>query len=203
MSPRRLIFILVLLLWVVNGALWAWVQFTPPPPPPPKKLHILVYCEKKDLSKKIQSAAEGKFTVEVLVNQPWKHPVQEGFLVVNTIPSEDTRKALHAAMKTLLPVKIVGEDIRLGTTYKSKAEANKALLNAKNKGYEFKIKDNIVDKTTKVIVVKLGPLEEGSPSYTEAQDFLKKFNLKEGQTEEVPLEGEAGGSTPEPSATPK
>ena len=201
MSPRRLLFILVFVLWAANGALWAWVQFTPPPPPPPQKVMVMVYCDKKDLHKKVSKALdEAKLTYQVRPNHPWKHKVQEGFLVVNTIPSEGTRKGLYLAMKGLLKVKIVGDDIRLGGAYKTKAEAAKAQKAAKNKGYDFEIKENIVDRTSKVVMVEIGPLEETQTG--DVDEALKKFNFKEDQKESRSVEEDAPDATASPSATP-
>jgi hypothetical protein len=198
MSPRRIVFILVLVLWAVTGSLWAWVQFTPPPPPPPTQTQMMVYCEKKDVPKKIAKALEeAKLPFELRQNQPWKHKVQEGFLVINTIPSESTRKALFAGMKSLMPVKIVGEDIRLGGAYKTRQDAVKAQKMAKVKGFEFEIIDNIVDKTTKVPMIELGPLDPDQLKL--AEQTLEKFHLKEEQIDSKTLEPAAPGS----SATPK
>jgi hypothetical protein len=196
MSPRRLVLILVFVLWAVNGALWAWVQFTPPPPPPPQKTTLMVYFEKKDPHKKVAKALEdAKIPFQLRPGQPWKHQVHEGFIVVNTIPSESTRKALFQGMKSLMPVKLVGDDIRLGVSYKTKAEASKAQKGAKVKGFEFEVKENIVEKTTKVVMIEIGPVE--GDALTHAEDLLKKLNVKEEQ-----IESKSDSSGPSSTASP-
>lgn len=201
MSPRRLILILVFILWAVNGTLWAWVQFSPPPPPPPKKVLLLVYCDKKDQPKKAMKALENaKLPFSPRPNQPWKHQVQEGFKVVNTIQSDDTRKSLFLGMKNILKVKVEGQDIRLGGAYKTKAEAVKAQKAAQNKGFSFEVKENIVERTTKVTMLEVGPLE--GEQENQAQEALKKLNLKEDQIESKTVD-EAGGSEPSATASPK
>lgn len=201
MSPRRLVFILVFVLWAVNGTLWAWVQFSPPPPPPPKKVILLVYCDKKDQPKKVMKALENaKIPFQPRQNQSWKREVLEGFKVVNTIKSEETRKSLHLAMKSLLKVKIEGDDIRLGTSYKTKADAVKAQKLAQNKGFSFEIKENIIERTSKVTAIEVGPLEAGQESA--AQEALKSLKLKENQIESREVD-EAGSTTGDsPSASP-
>lgn len=177
---RRLLLIVVAVLWVTNGALLAWVKMAPPAPPPAEKKLLLIYCDKKDQPKKVSKALEGlDLKPEVRPNQPWKHDVQEGFIVVNQVNDPDVRKGIFAGMKGLLPVKIVGDDIRLGGVYKSKAEASKAVANAGKKGFTFQVVDNIVTKTTKVPVVRVSAVAEDRVSQVE--DALKKLNVDEKQ----------------------
>lgn len=195
---RRLLLIVVAFLWVTNGALLAWVKLTPPPPPPAEKKLLLVYCDKKDQPKKVSKALEGlNLKTEVRSNQAWKHEVQEGFIVVNRVNDPDVRKGILAGMKSLLPVKIVGDDIRLGGVYKTKPEAVKAVGNARNKGFTFQVVDNIVTKTTKVQVVRVASIEETQVG--EAEAALKKLNLNENQIVVESLDKPAGASpTPSP-----
>lgn len=192
---RRLLLVVVAILWVTNGALLAWVKMTPPPPPPAEKKELLVYCDKKDQPKKITKALEAlSLKPEVRPNQPWKHDVQEGFIVVNRVNDAEVRKGLWAGMKSILPVKIVGDDIRLGTTYKTKPDAVKALNAARNKGFTFQVVDNIVSKTTKVAVIRVSPIEDEQVS--QAEEVLKKLNVPEAQIVVESLEKPA--ETPAP-----
>lgn len=192
---RRLILIVVAFLWVTNGALLAWVKLTPPPPPPAEKKVLLVYCDKKDQPKKISKALEAlSLKPETRPNQAWKHDVQEGFIVVNRVNDPDVRKGLFAGMKSILPVKIVGDDIRLGTSYKTKPEAVKALNGARNKGFTFQVVDNIVSKTTKVTVIRVSAIED--EQVAQAEEALKKLNLAEAQIVVETLEKPA--ETPAP-----
>ena len=192
---RRLLLIVVAILWVTNGALLAWVKLTPPPPPPAQKKMLMVYCDKKDQPKKITKAFEAlSLKPETRPNQPWKHDVQEGFIVVNRVNDEEVRKGLVAGMKNLLPVKIVGDDIRLGTTYKTKADATKALTNARNKGFTFQVVDNIVSKTTKVSVVRVSPIDDEQVS--QAEEALKKLNVSDDQIVVESLEKPAEAPAP-------
>lgn len=195
---RRLLLIVVAFLWVTNGALLAWVKMTPPPPPPAEKKLLMVYCDKKDQSKKVSKVLEGlNLKPEIRSNQPWKHEVQEGFIVVNRVTDPDVRKGIFAGMKSLLPVKIVGDDIRLGGVYKSKPEASKAATGARNKGFTFQVVDNIVTKTSKVQVVRVASIEETQAR--EAEDALGKLNLDESQIVIESLDKPAGASsTPTP-----
>jgi hypothetical protein len=190
---RRLLLIIVGVLWITNGALLAWVKMTPPPPPPAEKKQLIVYCDKKDQSKKVTKALEAlSLKPEIRASQPWKHDVQEGFIVVNRVNDPDVRKGIMAGMKSLLPVKLVGDDIRLGNVYKTKAEATKALNGAKNKGFTFQIVDNIVNKTTKVSMVTVAPIEDAQAG--PAVEALKKIPLSEEQIKVEPME--------QPAATP-
>ncbi|MFN8612257.1 MAG: hypothetical protein U0931_32225 [Vulcanimicrobiota bacterium] len=195
---RRLLLIVIGVLWVTNGALLAWVKMTPPPPPPAEKKQLSVYCDKKDQAKKATKALEALgLKPEILSNQPWKHEVQEGFIVVNRVTDPDVRKGIMAGMKSLLPVKIVGDDIRLGGVYKTRPEAVKALNGAKNKGFTFQIVDNIVTKTTKVAVVQVTSLDDDKAG--PAVEAVKKASIPEDQ---VVLESAAqpgGAATPTPA----
>lgn len=192
---RRLLLVVVAILWVTNGALLAWVKMTPPPPPPAEKKELLVYCDKKDQPKRIAKALEAlSLKPEVRPNQPWKHDVQEGFIVVNRVNDAEVRKGLWAGMKSILPVKIVGDDIRLGTTYKTKPDAVKALNAARNKGFTFQVVDNIVSKTTKVAVIRVSPIEDEQVS--QAEEVLKKLNVPDAQIVVESLEKPA--ETPAP-----
>lgn len=177
---RRLLLIVVAVLWVTNGALLAWVKMTPPPPPPAEKKLLMVYCDKKDQPKKVSKALEGLgLKPEIRPNQAWKHDIQDGFIVVNRVNDPDVRKGIFAGMKGLLPVKIVGDDIRLGGIYKNKAEAGKAVSGAGKKGFTFQTVDNIVSKTTKVSMVRVASVEEDKVA--EVEDALKKLNVDEKQ----------------------
>ncbi|MBX3171660.1 MAG: hypothetical protein KF760_29895 [Candidatus Eremiobacteraeota bacterium] len=190
---RRLLLIVVAFLWVTNGVLLAWVKMTPPPPPPAEKKLLLVYCEKKDQPKKVSKVLEGlNLKPEIRSNQAWKHEVQEGFIVVNRVTDPDVRKGIFAGMKNLLPVKIVGDDIRLGGVYKTKPEAAKAAAGARNKGFTFQVVDNIVTRTTKVQVVRVASIEETKAG--EAEEALKKLNLNENQIVVESLDAPAGAS---------
>ncbi len=195
---RRLLLIVVAFLWVTNGALLAWVKLTPPPPAPAEKKLLLVYCEKKDQPKKVSKILEGlNLKAEVRANQAWKHEVQEGFIVVNRVTDPDVRKGIFAGMKGQLPVKLVGDDIRLGGVYKTKPEATKAVGGARNKGFTFQVVDNIVTKTTKVQVVRVSSLDDTQVEAAEAA--LKKLNLHENQIVVESLDTPAGASaTPNP-----
>ncbi|MBS2036410.1 hypothetical protein JST97_15575 [bacterium] len=194
---RRLLLIVLGFLWVTNGALLAWVKMTPPPPPPAEKKHLLVYCDKKDQVKKVVKALDGlALKTEILTNQPWKHEVQEGFIVVNRVTDPDVRKGIMAGMKSLLPVRIVGDDIRLGGVYKTRPEAVKASNGAKNKGFTFQIVENIVTKTTKVSVVEVAAVDDDKAG--QAVEAVKKIPLAENQ---IVLEsvGESAGASPTPT----
>jgi len=195
---RRLLLIIIGVLWITNGALLAWVKMTPPPPPPAEKKQLLVYCDKKDQSKKVTKALEAlNLKPEIRANQPWKHEVQEGFIVVNRVNDPDVRKGIMAGMKSLLPVKIVGDDIRLGNTYKTKPEATKALNGAKNKGFTFQIVDNIVTKTTRVQVVTVSPVDDAQAA--PAVEAVKKIPIPENQIVLESLDQPAGATaTPAP-----
>jgi len=196
---RRLLLIVVAVLWVTNGALLAWVKIAPPPPPPAEKKALLVYCDKKDQPKKIAKALEAlSLKPEVRPNQPWKHDVQEGFIVVNRVNDAEVRKGLWAGMKSTLPVKIVGDDIRLGNTYKTKPEAVKALNGARNKGFTFRVVDNIVSKTTKVSVVRVSSIDDEQVS--QAEEALKKLNVSDAQivVETLDKPAEGASATPAP-----
>lgn len=195
---RRLLLIVVAFLWVTNGVLLAWVKMTPPPPPPAEKKMLLVYCDKKDQPKKVSKALEGvNLKPEIRSNQPWKHEVLEGYIVVNRVTDPDVRKGILAGMKSLLPVKIVGDDIRLGGVYKTKPEAVKAATGARNKGFTFQVVENKVTKTTKVQVVRVASVEDQQVS--QAEEALKKLNLAENQIVVESMDSPAGASaTPAP-----
>ena len=200
MTPRRLLIIIIGFLWLLTGGLWAWVQLTPPPAPPPVQTLLTAYCGKNDAPKKIAKALESaKIPFEIVPDQDWKHPVQEGFLVVCTIKSEGTRKALLPGMKVLGSVKIVGEDIRLGGPYKAKPAAVKIQKTAKAKGFDFQVVDNIVEKTSKTTALRLGPLTP--EQLTLAEETLRKSGLKPDQM--VSEEASAPKVSPAVSATPK
>jgi len=194
---RRLLLIVVALMWLTNGVLLAWVKMTPPPPPPAEKKVMSIYCDKKDQAKKVSKALEGLgFKPEIRANQPWKHEVQEGFIVVNRVNDPDVRKGIFAGMKSSLPVKIVGDDIRLGGVYKSKPEANKAASGARNKGFTFQVVDNVVTKTTKVQVVRVASVDDDQVS--QAEEALKKLNLAENQIVVDSAEPSGASATPAP-----
>lgn len=196
---RRLLLVVVAILWVTNGALLAWVKMAPPPPPPAEKKELLVYCDRKDQPKKIAKALEAlSLKPEVRPNQPWKHEVQEGFIVVNRVNDAEVRKGLWAGMKSSLPVKIVGDDIRLGAIYKTKPEAVKALNGARNKGFTFQVVDNIVNKTTKVTLIRVSPI--GDDQVSQAEEALKKLNVTDAQIVVETLEkpAERASATPAP-----
>jgi len=114
--------------------------------------------------------------------------------VVNRVNDAEVRKGLWAGMKSILPVKIVGDDIRLGTTYKTKPDAVKALNAARNKGFTFQVVDNIVSKTTKVAVIRVSPIEDEQVS--QAEEVLKKLNVPDAQIVVESLEKPA--ETPAP-----
>lgn len=176
----------------------AWVKMTPPPPPPAEKKVLSVYCDKKDQPKKVSKALEAlSLKTETRSNQAWKHEVQEGFIVVNRVTDPDVRKGIFAGMKSQLPVKIVGDDIRLGGVYKTKPEAAKAASGARNKGFTFQVVDNIVTKTTKVQVVRVSSVEESQIGA--AEEVLKKLNIGDNQIVVDSLDSPAGASaTPAP-----
>lgn len=195
---RRLLILILGVLWLTNGALLAWVKMTPPPPPPAEKKQLLVYCDKKDQPKKVVKALEGlSLKAEIVNNQPWKHEVQEGFIVVNRVTDPDVRKGIMAGMKSLLPVRIVGDDIRLGGVYKTRPEAVKASNGAKNKGFTFQIVENKFMKTTKVTVVEVSPLDDDKAG--PATEAVKKIPIPEDQ---IVLESVADSAGASPTPTP-
>ena len=194
---RRLLLIVVALMWLTNGVLLAWVKMTPPPPAPAEKKIMSIYCDKKDQAKKVIKALEAlSFKTEIRANQPWKHEVQEGFIVVNRVNDPEVRKGIFAGMKSSLPVKIVGDDIRLGNIYKSKPEANKAASGARNKGFTFQVVDNIVTKTTKVQMVRIPSVDDQQVEL--ANEALKKLSIDEKQIEVESAEPSGASATPAP-----
>ncbi len=197
MSPRRLVFILVLLLWVVNGALLAWVKSAGAPPGPETRTLLKVFAEKPPQAASIRKALDAaKLPVSAISNQPWKREVTEGFRAVLTHTDAELRKALFTGMRNKkLTVKIVGDEIQLGGVYKTKAEASKASAAAGKQGFAFQVIENRVMKTTKTVLLKVGPLSD--EERTQAEEALEKLKLKPEQ-----IETEEVLTTPSPAPTP-
>lgn len=197
MSPRRLVLILLLLLWAVNGALLAWVKSAGPPPGPETRTLLKVFADKPAQAASIRKALDGaKLPVSALTNQPWKREVTEGFRAVLTHTDEELRKALFTGMRNKkLGVKIVGDEIQLGGVYKTKAEASKASASAGKQGFAFQVVENRVTKTTKTVLLKVGPLTEEERA--QADEALDKLKLKPEQ-----IEAEEVLTTPSPAPTP-
>jgi hypothetical protein len=201
---RRLALIVVLLLWVVNGSLLAWVKMTPPPAAPPRQVELHVFCEKPEQAKKVvKLLRDAGFSPQSTANVAWKHDVLAGYRLVVSMSQEDLLKSMLASMKIKkLPVKIVGSEIQLGDVYKNKAEAMKARNAAIKQDYTFELRENHQMRTSKVTLVKLGPLSEEQQS--KAEQALAKLNLKPEQMESKDVDAEFGSpAEPTPSVTPK
>lgn len=186
MSPRRLLFILVLLLWGTNGVLLAWVKLGGGNTGAGKVL-VVVHSDNQAAAKKMQKALEGAgLSVNYKSNQPWKREVVDGYKVYLTQANPDLRKALASAMTMKgLPVKSGDGELQLGGTYKSKADANKARANAQAKGFSFQVKENRVQRSVKAFQLSVGPVDEDGRAT--ADQTLAKFKLKPDQvsTEDV------------------
>ena len=196
MSPRRIVFILVLVLWLVNGGLLAYVLTSAPPPPPPSKTRLMVRVEKPDQAKSIEKALEAlKIEVKSESNVPWKHDVVDGFKVYLANSDAELRKAMLTSLKNnKLPVKMVGEEILLGGTYKTKALAAKAKANADKAGFSFTVGENHVMKTSKVVVLTSAALDQ--EMLDKAQEALKAFKLKDEQVETEVEQAPTASPTP-------
>ena len=207
---RRLALVLVLILWVANGIVLAWVKMTPPPAAPPRQVELHVYCEKPDQAKKVVKVLrEGGFSPQSSPNVAWKHDVLEGYRLVISMSQEDLLKSMLASMKIKkLQVKIVGSEIQLGGVYKTKAEAGKARAAAMKQDYTFEVRENHQMRTSKVTLVKVGPL--GEEQQGKAEEILAKLRLKPEQIETKDLESDTGAggepvesTSPDASASPK
>lgn len=196
MSPRRLVFLLVLCLWATTGALWAWVKASAPAPND-GKVRVVVRTDNQQLSKKIQKALEGAgVPAEWKANQPWKREVVDGYKVYLTQNNPDLKKALGSAMTMKgLPIRSAEGELQLGGTYKNKADANKARANAQSKGFTFQVKENRVMRTIKAYQITVGPVDE--EGHATADQALAKFKLKQDQisTQDV-AEAGAAEATP-------
>jgi hypothetical protein len=192
MSPRRLVFLLVLLLWATNGALLAWVKVAGPSTGADKVL-VVVHSDNQAAAKKMQKALEAAgLPVEYKSNQSWKREVVDGYKVYLTQANPDLRKALSSAMTMKgLPVKSGDGELQLGGTYRTKADANKARANAQTKGFSFQVKENRVQRSIKASQLIVGPVDEEGRAT--ADQTLAKFKLKPDQvtTEDVGAEAES------------
>lgn len=198
MPARRLLFFVILILWATNGALWAWVKASAPPEKP-SDVRMLVHTEKAEVAQKIKKAFDKEgLSIEVRANQPWKHEVVEGYLVYITQSNKDLAGPIAQGMRNKgLPVKVVGDQIRLGGVYKNKADANKAKARAtKNDFTGFEVHENRVEKTSKkAYLLEIGPVS--AEDHLKAEGVLEKFHLDPEQIESETVE--AGASA---SATP-
>ncbi len=199
MFGRRILFIVILIAWLVNGGLLAYVLTSAPPPPPPSKTRLIVRVEKPDQAKSIAKALEAlKVETKSQSAVPWKREVVDGFKVYLSNSDPDLRKAMLTSLKNnKLPVKMVGEEILLGNSYKTKALATKAKANADKAGFAFSIDENRVMKTVKVVVLTSEPLD--AELLGKAEEALKSFKLKDDQVE---TQVESESATPSASPTP-
>jgi hypothetical protein len=202
MSGRRILFIVILIAWLVNGGLLAYVLTSAPPPPPPSKTRLIVRVEKPDQAKGIAKALEAlKVETKSQSAVPWKREVVDGFKVYLSNSDADLRKAMLTSLKNnKLPVKMVGEEILLGNSYKTKALAAKAKANADKAGFAFSIDENRVMKTVKVVVLTSQPLD--AELLSKAEEALKNFKLKDDQVETQVESETAESATPSASPTP-
>ena len=199
MPARRLLFFLVLILWVCNGALWAWVKASAPAEGP-DHVRLIVRSESAAQAKKLQKALEGAgLQADMRPNQPWKHEVIEGYKVYITQSNKDLAGPMAQGMRNKgLSVKVVGDEIQLGGTYKTKADANKAKAQAARADFTgFQVREHRVQRTAKAYVLKLGPLD--GEQHEKVQGLLAKFQLK---PEQIETESVADAAAT-PSATPE
>lgn len=195
MPPRRLLFILVLVLWVINGSLLAWVKLDGGAPAP--QVVLSVYTEKGPEAAKLKKEfTEAGLPVEQSGNQPWKHEATEGFRVFLRQSDAGLRKSIFQSMRIKkLPVKLTKEDVQFGPVYKTRGEAVRAQKQAASSNYTFDVEENRVQRTSKAFLLKVGPLtadQKGS-----ADTVLAKYNLKPEQTSTTDVgDGPASASTP-------
>lgn len=197
MSPVRIVLVLVTVLWLVTGALLAWVKSAAPPPGPETRTILRVFAEKPALAGAMRKAFDKhQLPVSALADQAWKREVTEGFRAILMQSDEELRKALFTGMKNGgLAVSLKGEEIQLGGVYKTQAEAQKAQKAATAKGFSFEIVDNRVMKTSKTVLLKVGPLT--SEQRTQAETVIEQLKLKPEQ-----VESEEVLFTPSPAETP-